>query len=272
MLPAIALSTWLVTLSLQFADIGTARFDARRLARGRRTIVRLHPVAWVIPLAGIVLVALGLGVEFTARLLFDDGEPLLAVVAGLAVAAVLGAAWLIVTAAATRPAADSYRAIRDELVDLAGVRVQHQRIDELRARLVVIDDDASRPVPIVTSSVVTSSMRSAVGLVVRRPQRLVPPLAAVFLLVTAIAAAVGDPGHEWLVVGAIAAVVLSVVLALAGARVSVTLLAAVRDTQVEYRAEVVHLLGEAEKISKKPVAGLGDRVARALQILREQQG
>jgi hypothetical protein len=267
MLPAIALSAWLVTLSLQFADIGTARFDARRLARGARTLVRLHPVAWVIPIAGVVLVVLGLGVEYTARLLLDDGEPLLAVVAGLGVATALGAAWLIITAAATRPAADSYRAIRDELVDMAGVRVPQERLDELRVRLVAIDDDAALPAPVFISS-----MRSAMGWVFRRPQRLVPPLTAVFLLVTVIVAAVGDPGSGWLVAAAIAAVVLSAVLAVTGARASLTLLVAVRDTQVEYRAEVVHLLSEAEKISKKRVAGLGDRVARALQILREQQG
>jgi hypothetical protein len=263
MLPAIALGAWLITLSLQFADIGTARFDARRLARGARTVVRLHPVAWVIPLAGVVLVALGLGVDYAARLLFDDGQPLLAIVAGLAVAAVLGAAWLVITAAATRPAADSYRAIRDELVDLAGVRVQQERVDEMRARLVAIDDDVARPAPVFISS-----MRSAIRWIFRRPQRLVPPLAAVFLLVAAVVASAG----VWLVLGAVAAVVLSAVLAVAGARASLTLLVAVRDTQVEYRAEVVHLLSEAEKISKKPVAGLGDRVARALQILREQQG
>jgi hypothetical protein len=106
----------------------------------------------------------------------------------------------------------------------------------------------------------------------RRPQRLLPPLAAVLLLVFASIAAAENSGREWTLAAAIVAVVLSTVLAVAGARASLVLLTAVRDTQVEYRAEVVHLLTEAEKISKKPVAGLGERVSRALQILREQQG
>jgi hypothetical protein len=267
MLPAIALAIWLVTLAVQFADIGTARFDERRLARGAHTLVRLHPVAWVIPLAAVVVVGLGLGVAWAARLMFDDRAPLSALVAVLGLAAAATAAWLVVTIAATRPAADSYRAIRDELVDVSGVRVQQERLDELRVRLNAIDDSTDRAVPTVDST-----LRTAVEWVFRRPQRLVPPLLAVFLLVAVIIAAVGDPGHEWLVVAAVAAVALSSVLAVAGARASVSLVAMVRDTQVEYRSEVVHLLAEAEKISKKRVVGLGDRVARALQILREQQG
>jgi len=59
--------------------------------------------------------------------------------------------------------------------------------------------------------------------------------------------------------------------AVLGARASLVLLAAVRETQLQYRREAEQLLIEAEKTSRKPVAGLGERVTRALQILREQQ-
>lgn len=267
MLPAVALAIWLVALSLQLADIGTARFDARLLARGTRTVVRLHAVAWVVPLAALVVVGTGFSAEWMARLAFADGEPALAALVGVALVAVIVAAWLAITAAATRPASDSYRAIRDELVEAAGTRMQQERVDELRARLAAIDDDTDRtpPPPAV-------SVRSTARWVVHRPQRLLPPAAAVLLLVLVAIAAVERPGNEVLVVAAAAAVALSVVLSLAGARASVALLAAVRDAQVEHRAEAVHLLTEAAKTAKRPVAGLGDRVARALQILREQQG
>jgi hypothetical protein len=37
------------------------------------------------------------------------------------------------------------------------------------------------------------------------------------------------------------------------------------------RADIIGLLEGLERSSRKGVAGLGDRVARALQILREQQ-
>lgn len=266
MLPAAAFALWLVALCLQLADLGTARFDARLLARGTRTVVRLHPVAWVIPLAALVVVGLGLGVDWAARLLFDDRDPLTAIVVSLALLVGLVGAWLAITVAATRPATDSYRALRDELVDVAGTRVQQERLDDLRARLAAIDDDRDRTPP------PRSASTAAVALwVFQRPQRVLPPLSSVVLLVFAAVAAAEHPGREWTVAVAIVALVASVVLSIAGARASLVLLGAVRDTQFSYRSEVVHLLAEAEKISKKPVAGLGDRVSRALQILREQQ-
>ena len=267
MLPAIAFAVWLVALSLQLADIGTARFDARLLARGTRTVVRLHPVAWVVPLAALVVVGLGVGVEWAGRLFFDDREPAVAALVAVALVTVVVGAWLAITAAATRPATDSYRAVRDELVDLAGTRAQQERLDEMRGRIAALDDDRGRTPPPLAVSV-----RSTARWVVARPQRLLPPAAGVLLLVFVAIAAVERPGHEWLVIGAAFAVALSTVLSLAGARASVALLAAVRDTQLKYRAEAEYLLTEAEKTSRKPVAGLGDRVARALQILREQQG
>ena len=265
--PAAAFGLWLVALSLQLADLGTARFDARLLARGTRTVVRLHAVAWVVPLAALVVVGLGLGLDWEARLLFDERDALAAVLVAIIMLVGLVAAWLAITVAATRPAADSYRALRDELVDVAGTRVQQERLDEMRARLSAIDDDRDRTPPPGSAST-----RAVAVWVVQRPQRVLPPLAGVLLLVLTAIAAAEHPERGWTVAVAIVAVVLSTVLAIAGARASVVLLKAVRDAQVEYRAEVVHLFAEAEKISKKPVAGLGERVSRALQILREQQG
>ncbi len=272
MFPAAAFALWLVALSLQLADLGTARFDSRRLARGQRsghtgTVVRLHPVAWVIPLAALVVVGLGLGLDWEARLLFDDGEPLAAVVVAIMMLVGLVAAWLAITVAATRPAADSYRALRDELLDVAGTRVPQERLDAMRARLSTIDDDRDRTPPPPGASTRTVALW-----VFRRPQRVLPVLAAVLQLVVVSIAAAEYSGRDWTIVVGIVAVVLSTVLAIAGARASLVLLNAVRTMQVEQRAEAVHLLAEAEKTSKKPVAGLGERVSRALQILREQQG
>jgi hypothetical protein len=272
MLPAAAFGLWLIALSLQLADLGTARFDARLLARGTRTVVRLHAVAWVVPLAALVVVGLGLGLDWESRLLFEERDPLAAVLVAIMMLVGLVAGWLAITVAATRPAADSYRALRDELVDVAGTRVQQERLDEMRGRLAAIDDDRDRTPPPRSASARAVALRVSLTYTVQRPQRVLPPLAGVVLLIFASIAAAEHPGRGWTVALAIAAVLASTVLAVAGARASLVLLNAVRDAQVEYRAEVVHLLTEAEKISKKPVAGLGERVSRALQILREQQG
>ncbi|MEP6480478.1 MAG: hypothetical protein ABJA94_00555 [Rhodoglobus sp.] len=273
---AIAFVAWLVALSLQLADLGTARFDSRRLARGTRTVVRLHPVAWVVPTSAAVIVGLGVGLDYVSRLIVDARTVPSLLVAVLLVVGVV-AAWLIVTVAVTKPPADSYRAIRDELVDLAGTRVHQDWLDSLRARLLTLDreGDLGQVLP-------APSLRATLGWVVRRPQRIVPPAFAVVLLVLASVAAeatsapvtgsTAEAIAPWAVVLAAVAVVLSCVLAVSGARASITLVAAVRATQIEHRSDVEHLLAEAERSARKPVAGLGDRVARALQILREQQG
>lgn len=257
-------AAWLVVVAVQLADLGTARFDFRRLARGSRTLVRLHAVAWVVPLAAIVIIALWVGLDYAATLLFTDSALISGILLCAILVVVLVGGWLVITVAATKPAVDSYRAIRDELVDVAGTRVQQERLDEMQARISGLDAD-DRDVP------AASSRRSSLEWVVRRPQRLAAILAAVALLVVIATTSPDSDARGWLVLAAVGAVVLSSVLAVAGARASLTLIAAVRDAQIEYRGEAVHLLAEAQKTSKKPVAGLGDRVTRALQILREQQ-
>ncbi len=266
MLASCAFALWLVALSLQLADLGTARFDSRRLARGARTVVRLHPVAWVIPVAAAAVVGLGFGLD-SATTLARQGDTVAAALLGAVLSTGLVAAWLVVTVAVTRPAADSYRAIRDELLEHSGTRVQQEWLDDLRIRLNQIDLDSERSKPPVAVSA-----RSAGSWVFRRPQRLLPPLAGVLLLVTVSMAVMSDGSSGWLVLAAAVSALLSAALAVAGARASLTLISAVREAQIEHRAELVHLLTEAERSAKKPVAGLGDRVARALQILREQQG
>src|SRR3954467_11455737 len=98
MFPAAAFGLWLIALSLQLADLGTARFDSRRLARGTRTVVRLHPVAWVVPITAAVLVGLGVGLDYVSRLIVDGGAVASLLIALLLVVGVV-AAWLVVTVA-----------------------------------------------------------------------------------------------------------------------------------------------------------------------------
>jgi len=261
----VGFALWLGAFALQLADLGTARFDARRLARGRSTSVRLHPVAWVIPLAALLIVAFGFGILVLATFAINGDVLMILLVVGVLVALIV-AGWFTVTDAATRPAADSYRAIRDELIDLSGTRIWQDWLDELRDRLEAIDSQSDR-----SSPPVAVSTRSAAKWVIRRPQRALAPLLSVIVLVVACVAAAGHPDAPWVIVLATTALIFSAVLAVASAHASLVLLSAVRDAQVKYRVEVVHLLAEAEKSSKKRVAGLGDRVARALEILRQQQ-
>ncbi|MEQ1737678.1 MAG: hypothetical protein ABL886_14890 [Rhodoglobus sp.] len=264
---ALAVIVWLGAFSLQLADLGTAKFDSRRLARGARTLVRLHPVTWVVPLGAASIVGLGFGIEYAQRLLFDDGRPIQALIVGFVLVVAVVAGWMLVTTAAMSPAADSYRAIRDELVELHGSRVQQSWLDGLRSRLDAIDESTRR-----TPAAPVLSWRSAARWTFRRPQRVVPVLAALVMFILLSVDTVGASGREWMPVLSGIAVLLSGTLSVLGARASIVLLTAVRETQLVYRSEAEQLLVEAGRSSRKPVAGLGDRVTRALQILREQQG
>lgn len=262
----IGFAIWLLAFCLQLADLGTARFDARRLARGRSTTVRLHPVAWIVPVAAIAIVAVLFGVVVISAFALE-GNVLGVVMVATILVTIIVSTWFVITDAATRPAADSYRAIRDELIDLGGTRVWQEWLDELRQRLDDIDDATDR-----AKEPVAVSLSSAMRWVLLRPQRLLAPLLSVAVLVVAIIVAVEHPALVVYVVVAVVALAATCLLAIASAHASLTLIAAVRDAQVRHRGEVVHLLAEAEKTSKKRVAGLGDRVARALEILRQQQG
>ncbi|MGJ8721675.1 MAG: hypothetical protein ACSHW9_07480, partial [Salinibacterium amurskyense] len=116
-----------------------------------------------------------------------------------------------------------------------------------------------------------ATVSAALQLSVRTPHRLIAPVLAVVLVVVSGIAAGQDSASPWVVLGAVLAVVVSVVVGIVAAQASLALAMSVRSTQDVYRGELMSLIVEAERSSKKRVAGLGDRVNRALSILREQQ-
>lgn len=156
------------------------------------------------------------------------------------------------------PKLSAYAAIRDELEDAADARLSAEQLTGYRDRLAALDElEASRAVPLG---------RGANAQLWRgTPWRLVPVVLALMPFVLLVAS---EP------IAAVLSLLLPVsayVLALAAARASVAAAGAratVRDSQ---RAEIEDLLRDAAKSARVPVAGLGDRVRRALQILREQQ-
>jgi hypothetical protein len=101
--------------------------------------------------------------------------------------------------------------------------------------------------------------------------RVLGPIVALIAFLLALSIAIVSPLNWWLPVGLFAAFVVSSLLALTSARASLASKTAWHAVYLKQRTEVEDLLIELEKASRKGVAGLGDRVARALQILREQQ-
>ncbi|MGV8911822.1 MAG: hypothetical protein ACOH14_04320 [Rhodoglobus sp.] len=263
----ILVALWLIAFSTQVADYATARFDHLRLARGVRTRVRLHPVAWVVPVAAVALVVTAVGVDWSTRLFFADPVQIpAALLIALSTVVVVVSVVAIVTVVVVRPPADSYRLARDELVVLAGVRMHQDQVDEFHARVAAIDT-ASKD----RTSSDASTISAALLLVAKTPRRLIAPVVSLMVAIAAAADVFTHPDRPWVLVLGLLSVFASVTFAIVAARASLALHTAVRSTQEIYRRELVGLIAEAEKSSKKRVAGLGDRVARALSILREQQ-
>ena len=260
-------AVWLIAFSTQLADYATARFDHLRLARAVRTRVRLHPDAWVVPVAGSAFVVLAVGVDWSTRTFFADPANVpAAVLIALSTVVVLVAIVSVITVVVVRPPADSYRLVRDELIELADVRLHQDQVDEFHARVAAIDA-ASKD----RKSSDAATIPAALQLLVRTPQRLIAPLISLAVAISALVHMANYPSQPWVFVVALLTVIASVTFGIAAVRASSALRTAVRSTQDVYRRELVGLIVEAERSSKKRVAGLGDRVARALSILREQQ-
>jgi len=258
---------WLIAFSMQLADYATARFDHLRLARGMRTRVRLHPIAWVVSVAGLAIVMVSVGVDVSTRLLFAEPTQLPAgVLITLSTVVVLVAMVSIVTVVVVRPPADSYRLVRDELIGLAGVRLHQDQVDEFHSRVAAIDGAST-----MRKGADLATVSAALLFIARSPQRSIAPAVSLAVAIAALVEFVNDPTRPWMLVVALLTVVASITFSVIAARASVALHNSVRSTQEVYRRELVGLIAEAEKSSKKRVAGLGDRVARALSILKEQQ-
>ncbi len=159
------------------------------------------------------------------------------------------------------PQLSAYSLLRDDLQEAIAARLSAEQLVEFRERLVVLDKrEAARVVP---------PSRGAND----HLWRGVPwQLAAVALsLLPMLAALLSDPTNVAVVLAGLVLPVISYVLALAVARASVAAAGARSTLHAQQRAEIVELIELAAKASRQKVAGLGDRVARALQILREQQ-
>ncbi|QYH36489.1 hypothetical protein [Salinibacterium sp. M195] len=258
---------WLISFSAQIADYATARFDHLRLARGVRTRLRLHPIAWTVPTAGLGIVAMTIAADWSTRLFFaEPTQAPAAILIALGTVAIAVAIVAIIAVVVVRPPADSYRLVRDELIESTGLRIHQDQVDEFRARVAAIDSSVHGRV-----NADSTTTAAVVRLGVRTPHRLIGPLISIAFVVAAAVEMAQETSEPFVLALAIAAAVASVSVGALAARASLALAVSVRSTQDVYRGELMSLIVEAERSSKKRVAGLGDRVARALSILREQQ-
>jgi hypothetical protein len=234
-------------------------------------------------------------------LAFDWGRPVEAVLVlfGLVAMSLIGGS--LVVLAFTRGEVIDYASLRADLVEREGERFSTSQLaqftallaeaDErqrririgrgnghalvaMRATLTELSDEFREQRPrglsavraIRWSTATTALWRASPGQLSAVAISCVPVLAYVAALGT------GSTWPVWVVAPALAVLpIASYFIGIAGIRVTIASKVAWHAIAQNQRVEVVALLTEFERSSRKGVAGLGDRVARALQILRDQQ-
>jgi hypothetical protein len=275
--------------------IGAAKDRPLRPRDERRRILEN---AWSLVGGAVIALGLGFGIEIAVRAFFDWEQPLLgwALVAALVLVAEFGG--LGIVALMIRKEAESYDVLRANLLETEGrqltteqldeFRAQLERIDErhrrirfglrdrtrlraVRARLDAVADEFAAVPPTGLTAVSRIRWKTANAYLWRgNPLRVVP---AVFGLVVAIVLLVAEPRAAWpFALGAVVVAALAFFLALQCARLVLAKKVAEHAVNQVQRLDAVRLLEEREKTARKRTAGLGDRVTRALQILRDQQG
>lgn len=163
----------------------------------------------------------------------------------------------VVLTASRLPQLSAFTSVKAALLAAEGTRVTPDQVDAWRVQIAELDArEAARAIPAGRGA--TEQLWRAT------PWRLAPTALA-------IGAIVACTGHWPLTLVALPLPVITYVLALAAARASVAAAAARASLHEQQRAEIDELVDRVARSARKRVAGLGDRVNRALQILREQQ-
>lgn len=301
----VAVALWLAITIYQVVNFSMRMVEAARTrdfqSYGQAARRRTSELLWTIPGVAVLSILLGFGVDLSSRIFANNDLTLGAFV--LIVTFLVGAlGGLGIVAFIIRKERPDYASMRADLLDLVGERLTVERIAEFRATLKEADK-RQRRIRIGRNNRAgiagaraelediseTFRERSPIG---NQALRSIPwsvavevfwrasfiGLIAVALSVTSwvilLGAAVqtGNWSLLWLIVSLIVSTAISIVLGIAGTRAALAARTAQHAVYLRQRAEVVSLLEDFDRTARKGVAGLGDRVARALQILRDQQG
>jgi hypothetical protein len=277
MVAAIVGGLWLLAALFQLGDVATVFLDSRtardRDVPGRISRERTNELFWVVPVAALVALAIGIGIDQAGRFTgfavttgahgaqSDSLAIATLFLLGLAVLVVGIAALALAAVAATDPI--SYVALRREMREYEGERITRIELDAFTARLARIDRRTrSRTQPKRLLLTTPSILRLAA---------IVMGLAVV--VVVAVAQAMYPSSQSGaLVYVAILAPVLSALFAALAIRFGIASDIAWRRVYAHQRSDILKLIDGFERSTRKRLPGLGDRVARALGILGRQQG
>ncbi len=267
----VLVALWLLVALFQLGDVATAFVDSRtardRDVPGRLARERINELFWIVPIAAVLALAIGLGIDYAGRSFFDTGRPAVGSLVLLGVAVlVVGVSGLALGAVAATDTV-SYAMLRRDLREVEGTRITQAQLAEFRARLARVDARTRSRTRQTRILVAPTSVL-----------RLVAVCVGILLVVAVwIAVALSQPDERpWgrgasLVVISLLAPVLSAVFAALGIRFGLSADTAWRRVYARQRVDILNLLDRFDRVTRKGVAGLGDRVARALKILGEQQ-
>ena len=260
----VAYTLWFVAAGvsvIQVIDLIVGAID-RRAIRDYRIPSRtermgLYEQVWIVIGGALLAVIAGFFVDYSARIIFDSRQAawgistLVVTLVGVAIVGVL------LIGFARRDERTNYATLRQDVRDLTTERIGLKDVAALREQLAVVDGrQRTLPANLWRHLFTVGSWR------------LLPSVAALVALILAIAW--GGWGFWWTI--ALAALVLVVTFGLAAAESWSALERRRRWNTVHLaqRAEVDADLQALERRANRGVPGLGDRVSRALQILREQ--
>lgn len=247
-----------VVLGLLLADAITSVLDARRVrdtddedALGELDTLTRHRVrelSWTVVVTAALAVIVAFGADSAARFVWDEDRPVVGayILLGLTLLSFLiGISAVVAVVRRERP---TYARIRRDLRDRSSVALEREELLEFEERF----DRADR----------LRARRSQGALVLRAVGvAVLVGLAVLAALVFSLGVALGFGAAA--VLGAAAFVV-----TIRARQIAHAAYQSVLETQ---RAEVAALLERARIPARGRVPGLGNRVARALAILREQQ-
>ena len=301
----IAVFVWLAITVYQVSVYALRLVEAARTRdyqqSGQSARRRTSELLWTIPVVAVLSILLGFGVDASSRAfaIADTSTGLIVLVLTFLVGAFGG---LGIVGFIIRKERPDYASIRADLIELEGERLTVERIAQFRATLKEADvrqrririgrrnragvagaraelEDISESFkersPIGNQAVRSIPWSVAVEVFWRASfigiiAVLVSAASWVVLLVVGVQS--GDWGALPLLLSLVGTTLVSVALGIAGTRAALAARTAQHAVYLKQRAEIVDLLEEFDRTARKGVAGLGDRVARALQILRDQQG
>jgi hypothetical protein len=248
-----------ITLALQGADLVTLgvedtarRRNARDTAPGRAT-----RQFWSVIVPALAALLLAVGVDVSARLILG-GELLVGIGLVAPLALLLIAVVAVAVLVQQREPVDGLTMLERRLAEVPPTaRPSRGEVEAWRRELADLDHkNGSGPV--------------------RRPAwlswRLAPAvLPALFLIAAVWGAVLGVPAAALWLTCAVLGLAGSIVLGMLAARFAARTRLEAARTRAGSRIEIVRMLQDLELRTQRRVPGFGDRVARALAILREQQ-